>query len=130
VVTLRIGELAARAGVTARALRYYEEQCLLHSERSPSGQRHYSTHAVERVKLIRLLFAANLSSRTIAELLPCERTKITPEVARERLAAERRRINAEIAELATGRAQLDEVIAGLGKPMSGCTYGTPGDETC
>ena len=33
VVTLRIGELAARAGVSTRSLRYYEQQRLLPAER-------------------------------------------------------------------------------------------------
>lgn len=43
---MRIGELAAKAGVSVRALRYYEEQNLLASERSPGGQRHYPHSAV------------------------------------------------------------------------------------
>lgn len=36
---MRIGELASRVGVSVRALRYHEEQDLLASARSPSGQR-------------------------------------------------------------------------------------------
>ncbi|MGW0212157.1 MerR family transcriptional regulator [Streptomyces sp. NPDC003233] len=68
---MRIGELAARTGVSVRALRYYEEQHLLSSERSPSGQRHYSHDAVDRVLLIQQLYAAGLPSKSIVELLPC-----------------------------------------------------------
>ena len=68
---MRIGELATRTGVSVRALRYYEEQGLLVSERSPSGQRHYPDEAVDRVRLIQQLYAAGLPSRSIAELLPC-----------------------------------------------------------
>lgn len=34
---MRIGEPASRVGVSVRALRYYEEQDLLASARSPSG---------------------------------------------------------------------------------------------
>lgn len=49
---MRIGELAVRVGVSVRALRYYEEQHLLVSERSPSGQRQYQDDAVDRVQLI------------------------------------------------------------------------------
>lgn len=55
---MRIGELAARAGVSVRALRYYEEQNLLASVRSPSGQRQYPYSAVDRVELIQQLYAA------------------------------------------------------------------------
>lgn len=68
---MRIGELARRTGVTTRALRYYEEQNLLTAERSASGQRHYAETAVDRIHLIRQLYAAGLSSKTIAELTPC-----------------------------------------------------------
>jgi DNA-binding transcriptional MerR regulator len=118
---LRIGELAARAGVSTRSLRYYEQQRLLPAERSSTGQRRYSEVAVDRVKLIQRLFAANLSSRTIAELLPCPRAGITPLVAKTRLAAERERIDAQIAELAKARIQLTEVIDQIDQPMNDCS---------
>ncbi len=120
VVTLRIGELAARAGVSTRSLRYYEQQRLLPAERTSTGQRRYSELAVDRVKLIQRLYAANLSSRTIAELLPCPRAGITPLVAKTRLAAERERIDAQIAELAKARIQLTEVITQIDQPMNDC----------
>lgn len=38
---MRIGEVAKKAGVSVRALRYYEEQDLLPAERSSGGQRQY-----------------------------------------------------------------------------------------
>lgn len=68
---MRIGEVAAAAGVSTRALRYYEEQRLLTSERSPSGQRHYPEQAVDRVRLTQRLYGAGLGSKAIVELLPC-----------------------------------------------------------
>jgi len=104
---VRIGELAARAGVSVRALRYYEEQGLLPARRSPRGQRLYTEAAVDRVRLIRKLYAAGLSSRTAAELLPC----CTTPKSRARLRAERARLDARIAELTTARAHLDEILA-------------------
>ncbi|MCX4631870.1 MerR family transcriptional regulator [Streptomyces sp. NBC_01443] len=108
---MRIGELATRAGVSVRALRYYEEQHLLAAERSPSGQRHYPDSALERVLLIQQLYAAGLPSRSIVELLPCVVTgEVTPELL-ERLSAERDRIDTQISNLATTRDRLDTVIA-------------------
>ncbi|MFE6847679.1 MerR family transcriptional regulator [Streptomyces sp. NPDC057686] len=108
---MRIGELATRTGVSVRALRYYEEQHLLASERSPSGQRHYPDYAVDRVLLIQQLYAAGLPSRSIVELLPCVVTgKVTPELL-ERLSAERDRISTQIGSLANTRDRLDTVIA-------------------
>ncbi|MFV2021757.1 MerR family transcriptional regulator [Micromonospora sp. LOL_023] len=122
MVTFRIGDLAARAGVSTRALRYYEEQGLLAAQRSPAGQRHYPESAVDRVKLIQMLYAANLSSRTIADLMPCVDAKVNTPQSRARLAAERDRIDAQIAELIAARRRLDEVISRSAHPASGCTY--------
>ncbi|MFB7493305.1 MerR family transcriptional regulator [Streptomyces sp. NPDC056161] len=68
---MKIGELAAQAGVSVRALRYYEEGGLLRSERTPAGQRTYPDGALERVLFIQQLFAAGLASRTIITILPC-----------------------------------------------------------
>lgn len=119
---MRIGELATRAGVSVRALRYYEEQGLLAAQRSPAGQRHYSEPAVERVRLFQHLFAANLSSRTIAELLPCIDANVSTPESRARLAAERDRIDAQIAELAIARDRLDAVIANSHNPVNGCEF--------
>ncbi|MET0426802.1 MAG: MerR family transcriptional regulator [Actinoplanes sp.] len=125
---MRIGEVADRAGVSVRALRYYEEQGLLGSTRSPSGQRHYSDQAVERVHLIQHLYAAGLSSRTIAELLPCVDAQVNTPESRATLAAERERIDRQIADLIQARDTLDQVIALSESPASGCHYqadGTP-----
>jgi DNA-binding transcriptional MerR regulator len=107
---MRIGELATRAGVSVRALRYYEEQDLLAADRSPSGQRHYPDSAADRVRLIQQLYAAGLASRSIRELLPCVVDgAATPELL-DRLAAERDRIDRQIGELASARDRLDTVM--------------------
>ncbi|MEW2167103.1 MerR family transcriptional regulator [Streptomyces sp. NPDC007084] len=114
---MRIGELARRTGVTTRALRYYEEQNLLTAERGRSGQRHYAETAVDRIHLIRELYAAGLSSKTIAELTPCVIDgKATPELLR-RLAAERDRLDRRLADLAQTRDRLDSVIDGASSNM-------------
>lgn len=119
---MRIGELATEAGVSVRALRYYEEQGLLASERSPSGQRHYPDPAAERVQLIQMLYAAGLSSRTIADLLPCVDAKESTPESRARLAAERDRIDGQIVELIRTRDKLDAVIALTQHPDNGCVH--------
>ena len=107
---MRIGELAARAGVSTRALRYYEEQGILHSARTASGQRMYAPEAVDRVRLIQHLFSAGLASRTIALILPCVDTGHAPPEMLASLHAERDRISRVMADLAEARERLDEVI--------------------
>ncbi|MEU9166324.1 MerR family transcriptional regulator [Streptomyces sp. NPDC048420] len=110
---MRIGELAARSGVSVRALRYYEEQGLLTSTRSASGQRHYTPTAVDRVLFLQRMYAAGLSSRTITELLPCvdSPSEETSDAALERMAGERDRLTDHIAELVRTRDSLDELMA-------------------
>ena len=111
---MRIGELSARTGASARSIRYYEQQGLLTSERSGSGQRTYPQAAVDRVLLIRRLFDAGIASRTMAGLLPClsDPAIRTPWLT-DRLREERERIVAQIAELTGTVAALDSVIGDL-----------------
>ncbi len=53
---LKIGEVAARTGLTPRALRYYEELGLLEpADRGPGGQRRYDAADVQRLYRICLL---------------------------------------------------------------------------
>jgi DNA-binding transcriptional MerR regulator len=110
---MRIGELAARAEVSVRSLRYYEEQGLLASTRSASGQRHYTDDDVERVTLVQRLYAAGLSSRTIAELLPCvdAPSEENSDAALERMAEEHDRLSRHIDELIHTRDALERVMA-------------------
>ncbi|GGW79095.1 MerR family transcriptional regulator [Streptomyces lomondensis] len=68
---MRIGELSRRTGVNAHQLRYYEAQGLLEADRGANGYREYDETAVLRVKQIRHLLGAGLSSEDIAYLLPC-----------------------------------------------------------
>jgi DNA-binding transcriptional MerR regulator len=107
---MRIGELAAKSGVSVRALRYYEEQGLLRPERSPSGQRHYPDEAVERVGFFQDMYAAGLASRNIATLLPCIDTGHTDAEQRRMLHHERDRIHAQWLKLQAALERLDQII--------------------
>ncbi|WP_330310118.1 MULTISPECIES: MerR family transcriptional regulator [unclassified Streptomyces] len=113
---MRIGELARRTAVSERSLRYYETQGLLRAERTPGGHRDYGDWAVDRVIRIQALYAAGLSSKKIARLLPCMRDTdgrpsaiATPRLVAD-LTAERDRIDRTIADLVRSREVLDEVI--------------------
>ncbi|MGW2052119.1 MerR family transcriptional regulator [Streptomyces sp. NPDC001858] len=110
---MRIGELAARSGVSVRSLRYYEEQGLLVSTRSNGGQRHFTQDDIVRVDFIQRLYTAGLSSRTIMELMPCRDAPSdeNSDSALERMAQERDRLCAHIEELLRARDSLDVLIA-------------------
>ncbi|WP_419249364.1 MerR family transcriptional regulator [Streptomyces canus] len=110
---MRIGELAARAGVSTRALRYYEEQDLLTSTRTSGGQRLYGDTDVDRVRLIQQLYAAGLRSGTVCEILRLYMG--TGEDGPDPVAllsAERARIDRQISDLLEVRARLDQILAG------------------
>ncbi len=68
---MRIGELARRAGVSERMLRYYEQESLLQPVRTESGYRDYGAAEIQCVQRIRILSAAGLKIETIRILLPC-----------------------------------------------------------
>ena len=59
---MRIGDAAAAAGTTPRALRFYEERGLLPPpRRTAAGQRDYGPGEVARVRVIRELLALGLT---------------------------------------------------------------------
>jgi DNA-binding transcriptional MerR regulator len=68
---MRIGELAERAGVSRRLLRYYEEQGLVAPRRSLNGYREYAESHVHIVEQITGLLDAGLPTRIIQQLIPC-----------------------------------------------------------
>ncbi|GAA2658306.1 MerR family transcriptional regulator [Paractinoplanes durhamensis] len=107
---MKIGDLSAATGASARSLRYYEEQGLLASTRTGGGQRVYPPGAVERVSLIQSLLAAGLNSVTIADVLPCisDSAIRTPWLA-GRLGAELARVESQIESLHRTR----DILAGL-----------------
>ena len=110
---MRIGELATRAGVSVRSLRYYEEQGLLSSTRTASGQRQYAEGAVEHVVFLQRMYAGGLSSKTILELLPCTYapSEANSDAAYDRMVEERAKLDRHIAELLHTRDTLDGFIA-------------------
>ncbi|CAM5667513.1 MerR family transcriptional regulator [Streptomyces purpurascens] len=111
---MRIGELSHRTGVNAHQLRYYEAQGLLEADRGANGYREYGANAVLRVRQIRHLLGAGLSSEDIAYLLPCAVGE-APELlgCPELLAAMRsrlRRLDDQLATLARSRDALADYI--------------------
>ncbi|WP_405845668.1 MerR family transcriptional regulator [Streptomyces sp. NBC_01518] len=108
---IRIGEVARGAGVSVRAVRYYEQQGLLSAERSPSGQRLYRPDAISLVRFVQQMYAAGLTSRRITELLPCFDSGHTDAQQRAMLRAERERIQAKVDDLQAALDHLDQVIA-------------------
>ncbi|MER7873875.1 MerR family transcriptional regulator [Streptomyces solisilvae] len=68
---MRIGELARRAGVTTKAVRYYESLGLLTPERLANSYRDYDEHDVRLVREIRALARLGLPVERTRPFLDC-----------------------------------------------------------
>lgn len=108
---MRIGEVAAAAGTTAKALRFYEGQGLLPAPaRSHNGYRDYPDTIVSRVQFIRRGQAASLSLKQIRDILRLRDAGQTPCAhVRDLLAAELNELDKQIAELLLVRATVAEI---------------------
>jgi DNA-binding transcriptional MerR regulator len=108
---VRIGAAARAGGVSARALRFYEDEGLIVPGRCGNGYRDYCDSTIDRVIVIRSLLDSGLPVRLIRDVLP--------HVAEERLCEEfltevrryRDRLDARIGSLTAQRAALDAFLA-------------------
>src|SRR5712692_7687601 len=67
---MRIGEVAGRAGVPAKTIRFWEDQRLLPPPaRTPAGYRDYGPGILERLAFIRQAQAAGLTLAAIGQVL-------------------------------------------------------------
>jgi MerR family redox-sensitive transcriptional activator SoxR len=109
---LTIGEVSRRSGVAASALRFYEEEGLISSERAGSGHRRYPRSVLRRIAFI--VFAQRVGL-TLDEI-GTELTKLPPDRAPTRRDWSRlsskwtSRIDQRIAELERLRVGLTECI--------------------
>lgn len=68
---MKIGQFAARAGVSARALRHYEAMGLLVPARTTGGYRDYAEGDLATVARIRVILDAGLSVEVARTYLDC-----------------------------------------------------------
>jgi MerR family redox-sensitive transcriptional activator SoxR len=129
-MTLTVGELAARSGVTTSALRYYESQGLVTSERTAGNQRRYARPMLRRVAFIRSAQRVGLTLEEIADALATLPEGRTPTKADwTRLShAWRPRINAQIERLERLRDSLDSCIGCGCLSLRRCALSNPNDE--
>ena len=74
--TLSIGEVAKRTGSAVSAIRYYEDEGLIHAERNNAGQRRFLRSEIRRISFILIAQELGFSLNEIRiqlEQLPDER---------------------------------------------------------
>lgn len=102
-----IGELARSTGLAVRTIRFYCDEGILESRRSPGGHRMFdAARATERLLLVRRLRALGLGLDAITEVLREERSMA------DAIAAESARLDIEFRSLAWRRASLRALEAG------------------
>jgi MerR family redox-sensitive transcriptional activator SoxR len=127
---LTIGEVSARSGVATSALRYYEQQGLIHAERTSGNQRRYPRATLRRVAFIRSAQRVGLTLEEIAEALgtlPEGRTPTRADWARLSRGW-RPRIDAQIERLERLRSKLDGCIGCGCLSLRTCALNNPDDE--
>ncbi|MET0276439.1 MAG: redox-sensitive transcriptional activator SoxR [Acidimicrobiia bacterium] len=126
---LSIGAVSERTGVAASALRFYEDQGLIHSTRSPGGQRRYARDTIRRVSFVRVAQQVGLSLDEIHDALASLPEKRTPTNKDwGRLSASwRPRLDAQIHVLERLRDRLDGCIGCGCLSLGVCKLANPGD---
>jgi MerR family redox-sensitive transcriptional activator SoxR len=126
---LTVGEVARRAGVATSALRFYEMEGLIQSERNPAGHRRYHADVLRRVSFIRTAQLVGLSLSEIREALsslPDGRTPNSRDWAQ--LARSWQPVLDERIKLLTRmREQLDSCIGCGCLSLTACGLWNPGD---
>ncbi|WP_196834612.1 heavy metal-responsive transcriptional regulator [Mycetocola sp. CAN_C7] len=107
---MRIGEAAAAAGMTTKALRYYEGRGLLPAPvRNANGYREYTQATINRLHFIRRGRAAALSLTQIREILRLRDAGETPCThVQDLLSRELSDLDDQIAELVSLRDTVAE----------------------
>src|SRR6185437_3656810 len=126
---LTIGEVARRSGVAASALRFYEDQGLIQSERAGSGHRRYPRAVLRRIAFIVFAQRIGLSLEEIGaelERLPSGRVPTGRDWSRLSRTWTSR-IEQRIAELERLRSGLTACIGCGCLSLDRCYLSNPGD---
>lgn len=107
---MRIGEVAAAAGMTTKTIRFYEDRGLLPpAERSANGYRRYGRDTISRLEFIRRSQIAGLTLAQIQGILRIRDNGMTPCAhVRDVLGKQLMDLDRQIAELTALRATVAE----------------------
>jgi MerR family transcriptional regulator, redox-sensitive transcriptional activator SoxR len=126
---LTIGEVAKRSGTATSALRFYEDQGLIRSERTDSGHRRYPRAVFRRVAFIVFAQKIGLSLEEVGhELARLPKNRVPDRSDWAKLSARwTERIRARIEELQRLEATLTECIGCGCLSLDRCQLANPGD---
>jgi MerR family transcriptional regulator, redox-sensitive transcriptional activator SoxR len=126
---LTIGDVADRSGMAASAIRFYERQGLVQSDRTPSGQRRFRRDVLRRIAFIRIAQRVGLSLEEIVSalsVLPVDHAPSRQDWKRL-TAGWQDRIDQRIALLEALRGGLSECIGCGCLSLRTCALANPSD---
>lgn len=126
---ISIGALAARAGLAHSAIRYYEEEGLVHPERTAAGQRRFLRSDVRRLSFVMIAQKLGFPLARIRALLQALPDGRTPNARDWAVISSEIRsdLDARIAELTALRDKLDGCIGCGCLSLDKCELYNPSD---
>lgn len=127
--TLTVGELAARSGFAASAVRYYEREGLIRAQRTSGGQRRFARSELRRLAFVRAARHVGLTLEEVRDALarlPASRTPTRADwtgISR----SWRARLDSEIEALVALRDGLDSCIGCGCLSLKTCRMANPQD---
>jgi len=124
---LRIGQIAAQAGISRDTVRHYERLGVLpKASRTAGGYRQYPPAAVERIRFVRHAVRFGFSLRQIGQFLRARDSGRTPcrdvRDAAARMAAE---MDRQIDDMVTARAAIHRMLGDWDARLATTPAGTP-----
>ncbi len=126
---LTIGEVARRSGLAVSALRFYEANGLIASERTDGGQRRYRRDVLRRLAVIQAAQQVGFSLADVADMLAGlpDDQRVSPREWQRLARTWRPRLEERIRTLEQLRDQLDSCIGCGCLSMDKCALANPAD---
>jgi MerR family redox-sensitive transcriptional activator SoxR len=126
---LSIGDISARSGVAASALRFYESMGLLQSTRQGTSRRYYPRSSLRRIAFVVFAQRIGYTLEEIAvQLQPCLSGRPPTKADWQKLSQDwKRRVRARIEELQRLDMDLDHCIGCGCLSLQRCKLTNPGD---
>jgi MerR family redox-sensitive transcriptional activator SoxR len=126
---LSIGAVARRSGMAVSALRFYEANGLISSERTDGGQRRYRRDVLRRLAVIQAAQHVGFSLADVADMLAelPDDHRVSPREWQQLAASWRPRLDERIRTLEQLRDQLDSCVGCGCLSMDRCALTNPAD---
>ena len=114
---MKVGEVATRAGISVRSVRYYERAGLISATRQTNGYREFDETAIALARAIRDLIASGFTIDEVRSLSSClPATTTTADCCTQTAALYRNKlqqIDAQMRTLGAVRRRVEERLASL-----------------